>query len=557
MMKPAEIRQEDVRSALRQLSRDFSAGQSGLVRLDCVQQAVAEAGFSISEEACSYELGCLLQEIASDELERLRCDAGLRDEADALGPETSFRIRTIHRDFSCSEPLLESWSALYHLYLRPELGLDLAALERLLGDRHRRTLQRRVARGVQALTERLWQRERDARAFARLDALRDALPPEQCAKTFGLKARVDPLYDLLFRASGAKGIVLSGPGGSGKTELARAIAKRAIVEGKVRVLHWRSASDPRVRETGCNVDRAPSEASLPEPRSAEGLTLLVVDDLNRSDLMQGFDLASNRLDPGLRVLLVGRAAPVEAPGWRPVLVPSLEPEDALALLRHEAGILGLRDLEDADDEVLSPLAEACAFLPLALLRAVRALRLDSLHTVIAALRSSKRGRLGAQLGHELWSETWAETRPSLQRLLGVVARLQAEGQRASLQVVAERSRQSPASTADDLANALEAGLLLPAGDVSERFFVTAPFLGRFVTTFGRSAPVTRPTGFVTSRAAPEEAQPCSPLEVGPSPARALPSTRDDRAGRRGDGSRRNEAKLAAPALSGPAGKEMG
>ena len=152
------VSEEAVLAVLRHLARGRSPAHSPLTGLEVVRRRLVSAGLVPSVRARNYEVGRLLDELANSELDRLRRQAGLVWRSPTDG-EPAARLRS---DFGHALPELEAWSALRYLYLAPEHALTLDDIAALVGSRHRRTLQRRLARGVAALTARLFEVERSA-----------------------------------------------------------------------------------------------------------------------------------------------------------------------------------------------------------------------------------------------------------------------------------------------------------------------------------------------------------------------------------------------------------
>ncbi|HQZ70320.1 MAG TPA: hypothetical protein PK826_03180 [Anaerolineae bacterium] len=152
-----------VRSALRQLARHCSPTRNPLADLACVRLAARRSGFEPTLEAREFELGRMLGETVATELERLRRQTG----AGGGGAPRDLRhwpiAARICADFEKDHPELEAWSGIYHLYLRPDLNLSLIDLIAMVPGRCRRTVQRRLQRGIQALTERMLVAEHEAR----------------------------------------------------------------------------------------------------------------------------------------------------------------------------------------------------------------------------------------------------------------------------------------------------------------------------------------------------------------------------------------------------------
>lgn len=163
--RPSLVTEEAVLSALRHLARGRSPVHSPLAGLEVVRRRLIGAGLVPSIRARHYEVGRLLDELAAVELDRMRRQAGLAWRTPSDG-EPAARLVA---DFGQDLPELEAWSALHYLYLAPGYSLTLDDIAALLGGRHRRTLQRRLARGVAALTARLFDLERGALDVQRPD----------------------------------------------------------------------------------------------------------------------------------------------------------------------------------------------------------------------------------------------------------------------------------------------------------------------------------------------------------------------------------------------------
>lgn len=157
MQHPITIETHQVRTTLRHLLYDREPGETSLAYLVLIQRRLLAAGFQPGPTARRLELGHLLTEIVTGELAALRRRHGLAPNPGAADPCAALRA-----DFGLGQRELEAWSAIYHVYLRPDLDIGLQALERLLPQHHRRTLQRRLQRGVVALTASLRALEHEA-----------------------------------------------------------------------------------------------------------------------------------------------------------------------------------------------------------------------------------------------------------------------------------------------------------------------------------------------------------------------------------------------------------
>lgn len=261
-----------VRAALRQLAADRTPGDSPLCRLAIVRRSLRRAGYQPTAEACGFEIGRLLTEIVEAELARLRRRAGTR----VSGPPPDERA-VLRADFAAGFPELEAWSALYHVYLRPDLGVDLSALAACIDDRHRRTLQRRLRHGVEALAARLRALEHDALSAARDARVRAHLPAPESSRLFGVDGLVNRLAGALIDGGGRPVVALGGAGGIGKTAIARAVAERCLLSGAFDAVVWVDApacgppgviavfrpETARPREVAAIADRVPAAGAPP------------------------------------------------------------------------------------------------------------------------------------------------------------------------------------------------------------------------------------------------------------------------------------------------------
>ncbi|MFN2252204.1 MAG: hypothetical protein ACK2UL_09840, partial [Anaerolineae bacterium] len=255
------IARTDVRDALRHLSRDRTPGRTPLTRLQVVERAVARSGMRPSPGAREYELAQLLAETVEAELERLRRTLRPRPQVDA----SDFRA-ALQRDFGVGHRELESWSAVYHLYLRPDLNIGLDEMEELLGDRHRRTLQRRLQEGVTALSVHLQTLERSAVAEARRERLAMNLPHGGQSELVGRAREIAVVRALLSADLGRRAVALGGPSGIGKTAVARAAALAEIKDDNVADVIWVSPLAEDDRDLACGEDGPP----MPVQRQTSG-----------------------------------------------------------------------------------------------------------------------------------------------------------------------------------------------------------------------------------------------------------------------------------------------
>lgn len=453
MNQISAITGQHVRDVLRQLYYDRTPGPTPLEALTVVQRSLNRAGFRPTEAACRYEVGRLITEIVESELSAWRRQLGV-----AAGPRLVDPREQIGADFAPGHRELESWSAVYFLCLRPDIDLGLQDLVELLPYRHRRTVQRRLHRGVDALTARLVAMERAAVTAERRDRLLGRLPRPPDSRLFGM----DPLLDRLVPA-GAEGpcapmIAFGGLGGIGKTALAWRLAERCIDAGGVDDVTWIAAGS------------RPGLADGPEihPTRGQQRHLVVVDALDDPEVAGAIVRSLTEVARNAQIILTGRIGWAGWSGVRVVQVPLLPEATAYELLRYEAHLRGLEAIAQAQPQIVAPLLAATAGHPQAIRLAVAQLRAADLATVTDDFAHGR--GVAAGLYNDLWAPVWARTSPAVRaavrRIIGG----------AGAGAVA-------AAGPEVLREAVDAGLLIPEG-VQRRSYRPPLFLRRFLALVG-------------------------------------------------------------------------
>jgi hypothetical protein len=497
-MEASEISRQSMHDVLRHLSRSCDPGPTPLAGLLVVRQGLATEGVAPEDQALRFELARLVIEVVESELQRLRRQVGLA-EAPALTwpPEEALQA-----DFSRGNRELESWSALYHLYLRPDLDLTLHRLVRLLGDGHRRTVQRRLQRGVTALTQRMQERERRARMAARRERLAEHLPGQTAGRLFGRSTLLEHLVALVLRPEPEGIVALRGPGGIGKTAAADAVARHVLEQGQVEGLVWLTSrrafpgagEDPagRARDGAELAAAAWLEARPPAGRQGGRRRLIVLDGLDEPAVAASALRWLQRAGGRDGILVTGRVGWSAFPGVRVVDITPLPRRPSLELLRHAARRLGLLDVAEAGDGVLEPVVAATAGHPLAL--QLVAARLRTVDVGVAAEEFRAGTGSAAGLYADLWAEAWEAAGADAREAVRAVLAVRRAGRPADGAAIGALAGLEADRVGLALAEAVDAGLLVPSGGAAARHYQTALFLRRYLRPHDREG--------VDSRAGP-------------------------------------------------------
>jgi hypothetical protein len=472
---PQPISAENVRRALTDLSRDRAPRTSPLIELCAVGREIRRQGMSDSTAARMYVLCRILTRLAEDEIARLRATAAV--------PAVPYGQPAVVADFAVDHPELEAWSAVYHVYMRPDLNFGLRRLTHVLGDRHRRTVQRRLRRGVLGLTRALFEAESAALTAERADITAAAIPrlPEGAVRDMPTARAA--AASLLESPHGV--LVVTGCPGSGKTTLAALIARELSRTAGLAVAWVDEPDRARLGELGFEGIDVRSSRPRQAPPSAD--TVVVLDGLD--------DLATVRhveslVHPPCRVIVTTMCAPVANLASKRI---------DCAPLRHEVvrerlleGMLALGGTRDElAPEHLDALADGIEGSQLALAAALQQLRVTSWTSVLAALRTPS--GFGLALAERMWRRRWNQA-PAGARDLVLAASDAGRWRRLDPERVADR---------EDLATvAVESGLVRSEGSVFARAYVLAPLLAQFLRQDrGRIASAARSYAELESRAA--------------------------------------------------------
>ncbi len=505
-----------LRAALRQLAVEQAPADSPLAELAIVSRALERLGGPPSRAGRHWALGHLLSETIEAELDRRRGRAAASGAgapagaADGRAAAPASALAKLRLDFARDDATLEGWSTVYHLFLRPDLGLSTSGLAAVVGGRHTRTVQRRMGLGLAHLAQQLRALEAGAVAEARRLALVARLPTAAGGRLHGAESVRRAIERWLDEPDGPAVLVVTGPPGSGKsTVVAAAIRPRAEGLGAAR-LAWLGPSDrrppaptaptavaapPRPRvvalrdggpsASGARTDadergwgaawpdrsaapRRPGRAAAAARAVAEACTalggrgaLVVVDGVDDGREMGTIARRFGRLAAGPRLIVTSRLGWSAFASATVLPMPPLDRAAATALVRHEGRRRGLHGVAAAADHALAAVIDATAGHPAALLLAVSELRAEAPEVVAARFRTGV-GRPG-RLYERMWSAAWRAAPETVRCAVAAAAQAQAGG-RADLAAVAAAAGRPADDVALAVAAAADLGLVAAVDD---------------------------------------------------------------------------------------------
>ncbi|MEJ2149863.1 MAG: hypothetical protein P8Z40_10320, partial [Chloroflexota bacterium] len=231
---------ETVRRALEKMRQAEPLGRSPLANLAWIRERLARQAPAASREAVELAIMEALEGLIDEQLARLRTAESLAHQRPATREEA---VEAIRADFSRGNAELEAWSAIYHRYALEIVQLSVGEIAEQAG-MDARNLRRRLRRGTRRLTERISEREHAARLADWRGWLRYKLPPPSYSVLYEAEPLIERLCELALSPLPPNTIVVTGPGGIGKTALTHAAAKRLIEGGLVDDFAWITLDGP-------------------------------------------------------------------------------------------------------------------------------------------------------------------------------------------------------------------------------------------------------------------------------------------------------------------------
>lgn len=294
------------------------------------------------------------------------------------------------------------------------------------------TFHRKVKGGLPLLAKTLWRLETEERA-ARQARLMGRLEPSSSHKLFGKTAQLQKLIALLLTPTAPWIIIIAGIGGIGKTTLADALARALIDRCAFADIGWITARQTLFTVGGAMkpipqptltahtlveaLHRQLAGAAFTGQRSSEeALTaliqrlkdaphLLVIDNLETVQDVEALLPALRRLVNPSKILITTRHSLTDEADLYHTIVPELNVEEALALVRQEATIRNIPQVLAATDADLRPIFATVGGNPLALRLVTGQLRVHPLATVLDDLLGA-RGKQAEALYSFIYQHTW-------------------------------------------------------------------------------------------------------------------------------------------------------
>lgn len=346
---------------------------------------------------------------------------------------------------------------------------------------------------VNLLAETLWRMEQESRR-GRQDELSNRLPPPTYTRLFGVDGQLASLRETLLSPGLPWLVAVESMGGMGKTTLADALCRWLIQWGESPELAWVTAQEQQLSLGGVIqplerpaltsaqlvqalaeqlLSAEPDYATLSQTQKQERLAqhfkaaphLVVVDNLETLADVDALLGHLRRWANPTKFLLTTRRRLLAEADIHHFTLPELGQDDALALVRHEAGLRNLPDVAAAPDATLNPIYDCVGGNPLALRLVVGQLHVHPLPTVLADLRGAHGDPVSGLYSH-IYAQAWQALNENARRVLLAMPLVPPDG--GELDLLAAISQLPPDDLRSGLAQLVRRNLIDARGDLYQR-----------------------------------------------------------------------------------------
>ncbi|NUM47476.1 MAG: hypothetical protein HUU38_22470 [Anaerolineales bacterium] len=307
-------------------------------------------------------------------------------------------------------------------------------------------VNRRQRKAIETLTEIL---EQEDHLFRRDEIARIEfqLPPASYSHLFGVQQTLETLNQVLENAAPPWLIAITGLGGSGKTAVADAAVRKILPTVHFDQIAWvraethslsEESSSPTLTFDDISAQLAkqllPANTLVARPfhlirqMLKERPHLIVVDNLeSEADTLFLFNQLADLGGPS-KIMITTRTRPPAQTGVYPLSLAELPLADALALIRHQAGLNGLTELAQASEETLFPIVEVTGGNPLALKLVVSLAQVLPLPRILADLPVGRTNPI-EQMYRNIYWKAWQTLSPAARDLLQIMPLVATSGAR--------------------------------------------------------------------------------------------------------------------------------
>ncbi len=426
MVEPTQVpifNSSSVKLALERLRQARPLGNNPLRRLIWLEKQTEEHGPLVSPAGVEVALWESLVRIIEERLNDLRI---LEQQEPISAHEREAVNSQLRADFSTNNDELRAWSILYHRYARVDLNLKLGEIASMLA-MDPRQIRRHMTHGLRRLTEHLSNLEVQARSMNWQMWLSSKLPPPSYATIFGFDQPLQQLLSILEGAAPPQAVIVTGPGGSGKTTLARLAAQHLIAHQIFQDLAWLTLEPPATYNTLLTMlaaDLGYYHLAHAEPAELEGSlrvrleaipTIVIIDN---ADSLERYDAIFPRLNSLIstgRVLAIMRPQPTQGIPIYVYPIPPLSETDLIGLIRETAGLRPIRQVMALGDSGIQQIAHAVGGNPLAAKTVTSQLAFLPLDRVLSGLPQIQTPE-GELLFDRLYGSMWSTLPPEGQRV---------------------------------------------------------------------------------------------------------------------------------------------